>query len=51
MYSADSAAQYRVTLVVEYLGWVDLDWESSPGWWTGYVVSYCPSWMVEHRKS
>ena len=23
--------QYRVTLVVEYLGWVDLDLGSSPG--------------------
>ena len=23
---------YRVTLVVEYLGWVDLDLGSSPGW-------------------
>ena len=33
------------------LGWVDLDLESSPGWWAGTVASYCPSRMVEHPKS
>ena len=42
---------YRVTLVVEYLGWVDLDLGSSPGWWAATVVTYCPSRMVEHSKS
>ena len=33
------------------LGWVDLDLESSPGWWAGTIASYCPSRMVEHPKS
>ena len=33
------------------LSWVDLDLESSPGWWAGTVASYCPSRMVEHPKS
>ena len=42
---------YRVTLVVEYLGWVDLDLGSSPGWWAAAVATYCPSRMVEHTKS
>ena len=39
---------YRVTLVVEYLGWVDLDLGSSRGWWAATVSTYCPSRMVEH---
>ena len=30
---------YRVTLVVEYLGWVDLDLGSSPGWWATTVAT------------
>ena len=42
---------YRVTLVVEYPGWVDLDLVSSPGWWAATVATYCPSRMVEHPKS
>ena len=41
----------RVTQVVEYLGWVDLDLGSSPGWWAATVATYCPSRMVEHPKS
>ena len=28
-------------------GFVDLDLWSSPGWWAGTVVTYCPSRMVE----
>ena len=35
----------------ERLGWVDLDLESSPGWWAASVATYCPSRMVEHPKS
>ena len=42
---------YRVTLVVEYLGWVDLDLGSPPGWWATTVATYCPSRMVENPKS
>ena len=41
----------RVTLVVEYLGWVDLDLGSSSDWWAATVATYCPSRMVEHPKS
>ena len=37
--------------LVEYLGWVDLDLGSSPGWWAATVATYCPSRMVEHSKS
>ena len=43
--------QYRVTLVVEYLCWVDLDLGSSPGWWAATVATYCPRRVVEHPKS
>ena len=42
---------YRVTLVVEYLGWVDLDFGSSPGWWAANVATYGPSRVVEDAKS
>ena len=31
--SEDAIVYYRVTLVVKYLGWVDLDAGSSFGWW------------------
>ena len=41
----------RVTQVVEYLGWVDLDLGSSPGWWAATVATFCPGRMVEHPKS
>ena len=37
--------------MVEYLGWVDFDLGSSPGWWAATVATYCPSRMVEHPKS
>ena len=40
-----------MTLVVEYLGWVDLDLGSSHGWWAATLATYCPSRMVEHPKS
>ena len=42
---------YRETLVVEYIGCVDLVLGSSPGWWADTVATYCPSRMVEHPKS
>ena len=43
-----SDVPYRVTLVVEYLGYfVDLDLGSSPGCWAATVAIYCPSRMVE----
>ena len=45
------AQLYRVTLVVEYLSWVDLDLGSSSGWLAANVATYCPSRMVEHPKS
>ena len=35
----------------ERLGWVDLDFGSSPGWWAATVATYCPIRMVEHPKS
>ena len=38
---------YRVTLVVKYLGWVDLNLGSSLSWWATTAAIYCPSWMVE----
>ena len=31
-----SSFMYRLTLVVEYLGWVDLDLGSFPGWWATF---------------
>ena len=40
-----SKVQGRVTLVVEYLGWVDLDLGSSPGCWAATLANYCPSRM------
>ena len=36
--------------MVEYLGWVDLDLGSSPGWCAATVATYCLSWL-EHPKS
>ena len=39
-----------MTLVVEYLGWVNLDLGSSPGWWAATVATYSPIRMVEHIK-
>ena len=42
---------YRVRRLPEYLGWVDLDLGSSPGWWAATVATYCPSRVVEHAKS
>ena len=49
--SLNARKLYIVTLVVEYLGWVDLDLGSSIGWWAATVATYCPSRMVEHPKS
>ena len=40
-----------MTLVVKYLGCVDLDLGSSPGWWAAFVATYCPSRAVEHARS
>ena len=34
-----SENEYRVTVVVADLGWVDLDLGSSPGWWSAIVHS------------
>ena len=42
---------YRETHLVANLGWVDLDFGSSPGWWAATVATYCPNRMVEHPKS
>ena len=42
---------YRVTLVFQYLGCVDLDLGSSPGWWAATVATYCPSKILELHKS
>ena len=42
---------HRMTLVVEYLGWDDLDFGSSLGWWAATVATNCPSRMVENPKS
>ena len=44
-------SEYRLIHTVCYMGWVDLDLESSPGWWAATVDAYCPSRMVEHPKS
>ena len=42
---------YRVPLVVKYLGWVDLDLGSYPGWCATIVATYCLSRVVEHTNS
>ena len=47
----ESKFQYRVRHLPGYLGWVDLDLVSSPGWWAATAATYCPSRMVEHSKS
>ena len=39
----DITEDYRVTLVVEYLDWVDIDLGGPPGWLAVIVVTYCPS--------
>ena len=43
---------YRVTLVVKYLGWVDLDVGSSFGWWAATVATYCQAgwWNIPNLK-
>ena len=41
--------RHRVTLVIEYLGWVDLDLGSSPGWWAGTVATYSLGRQVEEK--
>ena len=33
--------RYRVSRLPGYLGWVDLDLGSSPGWWAATVATYC----------
>ena len=45
------AYKYRVNLVVEDLGWVDLGLGSFPSWRATIVATYCPSRVVEHAKS
>ena len=30
------------------LGYVDLDFGSSLGWWAATIATYCPSRMMEH---
>ena len=42
---------YRASLVVVNLGWVDSDLGSSPGWRAAIVATYCPGRVVEHPKS
>ena len=42
---------HRVTLVVEYLGWVDLNLGSSLDWWAAIVATPCPSRLVANAKS
>ena len=41
---------YRVSHVLVDLGWVDLDFGSSPGWWAATVATYCPSRLGELPK-
>ena len=43
--------KYRVGHLLADLGWVDLDFGSSPGWWAATVATYCPGRMMEHSKS
>ena len=43
-----SEKNYWVTLVVEHLGWVELDLGSSPGVWAAALATYCPSRVVEY---
>ena len=31
------------------MGWVDLDLESSPGWWAIIVATFCPGGMAEYQ--
>ena len=51
MCTNDAQSNYRVSLVVWQLGWVDLDLDNSPGWLAAIVATYCQSRMVEHLKS
>ena len=37
-------------MVVEYLGCIDLDLGSYPGWWAATVATYRPSRVVEHAN-
>ena len=41
---------YRVPHPVASLGWVDLDLESSLGWWAVTLITYCPSRIAEPPK-
>ena len=50
-YKLFSQSLYRVSHHVSDLCWVDLDFGSSPGWWSTIVAGYCPSRVVEHHKS
>ena len=49
--TSDCEFVYRVTLVVRYLGWDDIDLGSSCGRMVAIVAVYPPSRMVEHSKS
>ena len=42
---------YRDVHLLRQLGWVDLDFGSSPGCWAVIVVTYCPSKIAEYPKS
>ena len=42
---------YRVSHLVADLGFVDLDFGSSPGWWASTLATHCPGRVVEHPKS
>ena len=41
---------YRVIDTIRYMGWVDSELGSSPGWWAATVATYCPSKQVQHPK-
>ena len=34
-----------------YMGWVNSELQSSPGWWVATVATFCPSRLVQHPKS
>ena len=45
------AKLYRYRRLPGYLGWVDLNLWTSPGWFAATVATYCPNRSVEHPKS
>ena len=50
MYLHNASVQYKVTVVVADLGWVDLYLDNYPGCWAENPATYCSSRRVVHPK-